>query len=68
MVESKIVEAVGAASATLSKDPSMKRRSVLIQEAMSEAVQKCFDEGIPLDSPVVKARMLAARQMLLDGK
>lgn len=57
-VESKIVEAVGAASSTL--NPAFRGLSRLIEASMSQAINDCYAAGIT-DPSAMRAAMLAAR-------
>lgn len=66
MAKSKIVEAVGtAASVGLPREHGISTR---VEKAMAQAVADALAEGIPMsDTETIKARMMAARQKVLDG-
>jgi hypothetical protein len=59
--EPKIVQAVMTSSSSFTADG--KVRASLIQQAMSDEVIKCANEGIT-DSALIKERMLKARDEL----
>lgn len=60
--EPVIAEAVGASAAA--RDPSRAKR---LEAAMAAAIQDAIAEGISLeDSDAIRARMMAARQFVLD--
>lgn len=54
-----IVEAAGSSSSSLS--PGGKSLASLIEQAMSDETQKCFDEG-ETHPDVIRERKLAARE------
>jgi len=60
--KSKIVEAVGASSGTLSPDKTLSKK---IEEAMTESITKSYVDGIT-DPIKIKANMMAAREKCLS--
>lgn len=57
MAEEKIVSAVGTAAHSIS-NPELAK---VMEAEMAKAVQKCLDDGVPIeDSDTIKAAILAA--------
>lgn len=68
MPEAKVVEGIGISSNVAMRGQG-KVLAAAIQRAMGDAILACTAEGISTEeknSSIIKARMMAARQAVLD--
>ena len=61
-----IVEAIGVCVASMR--PELKGRAARIQQAITEEIEKCCAEGLRVgaDAAIIRERMMAARQRVLE--